>query len=140
MEDLVEQVNRALRARGWSAQHASRQIGGSPEFIRNLRRGYVSSLGKFRALCEVLELEFYVGPRREVGAVDERRLEAAIATVEHALAESRFVLEPENKANVVAAVYSFIGEARSPATAARVKRLIGAMTAGRRGSGKHTEC
>ena len=31
MEDLIEEVNRALRARGWSAQHASRQIGGSPE-------------------------------------------------------------------------------------------------------------
>ena len=139
MEDLIEEVNRALRARGWSAQHASRRIGGSPEFIRNLRRGYVSSLAKFRTLCEVLDLEFHVGPRREVGAVDERRLEAAIATVEHALAESHFVLDPEDKANVVAAAYSFIGEARSPTTAVRVKRLIGAMTAGRRGSGKHTE-
>ena len=139
MEDLIEEVNRALRARGWSARHASRQIGGSPEFIRNLRRGYVSSLEKFRTLCEVLELEFYVGPRREVGAVDERRLEAAIATVEHTLAETHFVLDPEDKAGVVGAVYSFIGEARSPATTARVKRLIGAMTAGRRGPGQQTE-
>ena len=138
MEDLIEEVNRALRARGWSAQHASRQSGGSPEFIRNLRRGYVSSLEKFRTLCEVLELEFYVGPRREVGAVDERRLEAAIATVERALAESRFVLDPEDKASVVGAVYSF-GEAHSPAMTARVKRLIGAMTGGRRGPGQQTE-
>ena len=139
MEDLIEEVNRALRARGWSARHASRQIGGSPEFIRNLRRGYVSSLEKFRTLCEVLELEFYVGPRREVGAVDERRLEAAVATVEHALAETHFVLDPEDKASVVGAVYSFIGEARSPATTARVKRLIGAMTGGRRGPGQQSE-
>ena len=132
MDDLIEEVNRALRARGWSAQHASRQIGGSPEFIRNLRRGYVSSLEKFRVLCEVLDLEFYVGPRREMGMVDERRLEQAIATLERVLLESDFVLDPEDKASVVAAVYTFIGEERSPATTARVKRLIAAMTAGRR--------
>ena len=132
MDDLIEEVNRALRVRGWSAQHASRQIGGSPEFVRNLRRGYVTSLGKFRTLCEVLDLEFYVGPRRELGMVDERRLEQAIATIEQVLLESDFVLEPEDKASVVAAVYTFIGEERSPATTARVKRLIAAMTGGRR--------
>ena len=39
MDDLIDEVSRALRARGWSAQHASRQLGGSPEFIRNLRNG-----------------------------------------------------------------------------------------------------
>ena len=82
----------------------------------------------------MLDLEFYVGPRREVGAVDERRLEAAITTVERVLVESDFVLDPEDKASVVAAVYGFIGEERSPATTARVKRLIAAMTAGRRGA------
>ena len=53
--------------------------------------------------------------------------------------ETHFVLDPEDKASVVGAVYSFIGEARSPATTARVKRLIGAMTAGRRGPGQQSE-
>ena len=132
MDDLIEEVNRALRARGWSARHASRQIGGRPEFVRNLRRGYVTALAKFRTLCEVLDLEFYVGPHREVGLVDERRLEQAIATLERVLLESDFVLDPEDKASVVAAVYTFIGEERSPATTAWVKRLIAAMTGGRR--------
>ena len=136
MDDLIAEVNRALRARGWSAQHASRQLGGSPEFIRNLRRGYVTSLAKFRTLCEILELEFYVGPKREPGAVDERRLEQAIATLERVLLDSDFVLDPEDKASVVAAVYTFIGERPSPATTARVKRILAAMTGGRRGSGK----
>ena len=101
MEDLIAEVNRALRARGWSAQHASRQLGGSPEFIRNLRRGYFTSLEKFRNLCEILELEFYVGPKREPGAVDERRLEHSIAILERVLAESDFVLDPEDKASAV---------------------------------------
>lgn len=135
MEDLIEEVNRALRARGWSAQHASRQIGASPEFVRNLRRGYGRSLERFRNLCEVLGLEFYVGPPREAGTIDERRMEDAIATLERVLVESDFVLKPADKASVVAAVYGFIGEGCSPATAARVKRLIGAMAGGTRRSG-----
>ena len=135
MDDLIDEINRALLARGWSAQYASRQLGGSPEFIRNLRRGNVGSIEKFRTLCEVLDLEFYVGPRRKTGLVDERRLEQAIATLERVLVESDFVLDPEDKASVVAAVYGFIGEEqeRSPATTARVMRLIAAMTGGRRG-------
>ena len=140
MDDLIEEVNRALHARGWSAQYASRQLGGSPEFIRNLRRGNVGSIEKFRTLCEVLDLEFYVGPRRKTGLVDERRLEQAIATLERVLLESDFVLDPEDKASVVAAVYGFIGEEqeRSPATTARVMRLITAMTGGRRGPREET--
>ena len=138
MEDLIAEVNRALRARGWSAQHASRQLGRSPEFIRNLRRGYFTSLEKFRNLCEILELEFYVGPKREPGAVDERRLEHAIATLERVLAESDFVLDPEDKASAVAAIYAFTLDERSPATTARVRRILAAMSGGRRGRGEAT--
>ncbi len=138
MDDLIAEVNRALRARGWSAQHASRQLGGSPEFIRNLRRGYFTSLAKFRNLCEILELEFYVGPKREPGAIDERRLEQAIATLERVLVESDFVLDPEDKASAVAALYAFNLDDPSPATTTRVKRILSAMTGGRRGSGEST--
>ena len=134
MEDLIEEINRALRARGWSAQHASRQVGGGPEFVRNLRRGHIGTIEKFRTLCEVLGLEFYVGPPREPGTIDERRLEEAIATLERVLLDSGFILEPEDKASAVSVVYGFIGEERSPATTARVKRLIAAMTGGRRGA------
>ena len=68
------------------------------------------------------------------GVVDERRLEQAIATVEHVLRDSDFVLEPEDKASVVSVVYGFIGDERSPTTTARVKRIIAAMSGGRRGT------
>ena len=132
MDDLIEEVNRALRARGWSARHASRQVGGSLELIRNLRRGHFTALERFRSLCEVLGLEFYVGAPRELGAVDERRLEEALSTVERVLTDADFVLAPNDKAGVVAAVYGVLGESRSPATAARIKRLVSAMAAGRR--------
>ncbi len=135
MDDLIEEVNRALRARGWSAQHASRQVGGSAEFVRNLRRGHVTSIVKFRALCEVLGLEFYVGPVRNAGAVDERRLERAIVVLERALRDSDFVLAPESKAGVIAAIYEFVGAENSAATTARVKRIIAAMAAGHRSPG-----
>ena len=76
-----------------------------------------------------------MGPRRKTGVVDERRLEQAIATLERVLLDSDFVLEPEDKASVVAALYGFIDEEqeRSPTTITRVKRLIAAMTGDRRG-------
>ena len=68
--------------------------------------------------------------------VEERRLEQAIATLERVLLEADFILDPEDKTSIVAAVYGFIGEEqeRSPATIKRVKRLIAAMTGGRRES------
>lgn len=140
MDDLIDEVNRALRARGWSAQHASRQLGGGPEFIRNLRRGYVTSLAKFRSLCEILDLEFYVGPKREAGAIDERRLEQAIATLERVLLDSDFVLHPEDKASAITALYAFTLDEHTPATTARVERILAAMAGGRRRSGTDSAC
>ena len=136
--DLIAEVKRALRARGWSAQYASRPLGGSPEFIRNLRRGYITSIEKFRNLCEVLDLEFYVGPKRELGAVDERRLEQAIATFERALLGTGYVRDPEDKARTLAALYALDLDQHSPASAAQVKTILAAMTGGRRGSGEGT--
>ena len=62
MEDLLAAVNAALRARGWSARQASLEAVGSDQFIRNLRRGRVPPVDKLRALCDVLGLEFYIGP------------------------------------------------------------------------------
>lgn len=138
MDDLINEVNRALRARGWSAQYASRRLGGSPEFIRNLRRGYVTSIEKFRNLCEILDLEFYVGPKRESAAVDERRLEQTVLTLERVLLETGYVLDPEDKASAVAALYALNLDQRSPAATARVKTILSAMTGGRRGSGGKT--
>ena len=64
MEDLLAAVNAALRARGWSARQASLEAVGSDQFIRNLRRGRVPPVDKLRALCDVLGLEFYIGPPR----------------------------------------------------------------------------
>ena len=63
MDDLLREIERAARARGWSARRASMEAVGTPELIRDMRRGRVPSVERIRALCEVLNLEFYVGPR-----------------------------------------------------------------------------
>ena len=133
MEDLLELVNIALRERRWSARQASIEAVGNDQLIRNMRRGQVPSVEKFRALCRVLDLEFYAGKPREVGTVDAERLKAAIETTEQTLRDEGIELEPGDKANVLAAVYDLIGEERSPATVARVKQLITGITAGTRG-------
>ena len=61
---------------------------GSPELIRDMRSGWVPSVERFKALCEVLDLEFYVGPRRVKDSVDVPRLEQALETADQVLAET----------------------------------------------------
>ena len=50
--------------------------------IRGMRRGRSPTADRLRALCDVLDLEFYVGRRREPDPLDERRMELAGAMVE----------------------------------------------------------
>ena len=61
---LLEIIEQALSKRGISARHASILATGGPELIRSIRRGSTPSVEKVRALCEVLKLEFYIGPIR----------------------------------------------------------------------------
>ena len=136
MEDLLDLVNAALRERRWSARRASIEAVGNDQLIRNMRRGQVPSVEKFRRLCEVLGLEFYAGKPREVGMVEERRLTQAIETTEQTLRDEAIELEPQDKAKVLAAVYDLIGANRSPATVARVEQLIVGVISGTRASKK----
>ena len=123
MDDLLEVINAALRARGWSAQQASLEAVGSPDYIRDLRRGRLVQVVKFRRLCEALDLEFYVGPRRLV-SLDERRLEVAVDTTVRAAREMGVELKPGELAHAIAAVYALVGEDDAPAHAHRLRRLI----------------
>ena len=61
--DLLKIIDRALNEQGISARQASIFATGTPELIRNMRRGRVPSVERFCALCDVLNLEFYVGPK-----------------------------------------------------------------------------
>ena len=126
MDDMLATINRALRDQRYSATAASLEAG-SPDLIRNIRRGWMPSVERLRALCEVLDLNFYVGPRRPAGAVDARRLREAIASTERTLLNHGTTLEPEAKADAVAAVYDLVDHERAPGTAERVKDLIDAL-------------
>ena len=113
MDDLTTTINRALRARGCSAHQASLEAG-SPELIRNIRRGRMPSVERLQVLCEVLELEFYIGPAREAGAIDERRLREAVTNTERTLGARGIALEPEAKADAIAAIYDLLDRERAP--------------------------
>ena len=127
--NLTATINRALREGRYSAHQAS-LAAGSPDLVRNIRRGRMPSVEKLRALCEVLDLDFYVGPRRPAGAVDEARLREAIASTERTLGAHGIALDLEARATAVAAVYDLLDRERAPAVAERVKRLIEALGGG----------
>ena len=64
MDDILREIDDALRRHGISARAASIRAHGSPELIRDMRRGHVPSVERLRSLCDSLGLEFYVGPPR----------------------------------------------------------------------------
>ena len=138
LEDLVAAINAGLRARGWSAQHASMVAVGSNEFVKDIRRGRLRQVTKFRKLCEALELEFYVGPAREFASVDERRLGVAVETTMHALESANVRLEPAEFTRALVAIYELLGEGETPGNAARIRRLVAALTSGERLPAKGT--
>ena len=81
---------------------------GTPELIRDMRRGRVPSVERFRALCDVLGLEFYVGRPRITGLLNRRPLEDAIEIVEKALAAAGTKVRPADKASLVYALYALL--------------------------------
>ena len=137
MRELLRTIEQAVRARGWSARQASVRAVGTPGLITNMRRGRVPSVERLRALCEVLDLEFYVGPYRgEELEVDEHRLSLALEATERGLSASGRRMEFADKAHLVAAVYQLIGKERGAADAERLRSLIGIVAgAGREDDG-----
>ena len=93
------------------------------------------TIAKFRSLCERLGLQFYVGSAREVGQVDEGRLEEALTTSREFLDEAGVELGAVAHARVVAAVYDLLGQDRSPATTARLRRLVAGLAQTESGRG-----
>ena len=124
--NLMATINRALRDRRYSASRASTEAG-SPDLIRNIRRGRMPSMERLKVLCEVLDLDFYVGPRRQAGAIDVGRLREAIASTERTLGAHGIALQLEARADAIAAVYDLLDRDRAPATAERVRELIEAL-------------
>ena len=128
MHDLLNEIEHALRARGWSARQASLAAVGTPELIRDMRRGRVPSVERVRALCAVLDLEFYIGPLRPSPAVDRFRLERALGVAERGLEMKGRVMNHAEKARFVSAIYALIGEESETENAESIVHLIEALS------------
>jgi len=128
MQDLLDEIERAVRARGWSARQASMRAVGTPELIRDMRRGRVPSVERFRALCDVLGLEFYVGPPRSGSRPQPHQLEQAIEAAESVIAATGRKMTHAQKASVVSTIYYLIGEGTARANAARIIKLVETVT------------
>lgn len=61
--DIREQLLAAVGTSGYSDRKLSMLATGSPDTIRNLRRGAAPRADTLEALCEVLGLDFRIGPR-----------------------------------------------------------------------------
>jgi len=110
MEDLLREILQAVRRRGWSARQASMKAVGTPELIRDMRRGRVPSVERFRALCKVLGLEFYVGPPRSESPPDPERLERAIKFAEEMNERSPNRLTRAERARIASSAYALMSE------------------------------
>ena len=137
MRDLLSEFERALRARGVSASQASMEAVGSKDLLREMRRGRVPSVERVRALCEVLDLEFYVGPHRRSSSVDSHRLERALEAAERGLGLTGRTMDYRNKARFVSAIYDLIGEdSAASKSVERVLHLIEAMSDNRQSNAR----
>ena len=135
MRELLDEIERAVKSRGWSARQASMHAVGSPQLIHDMRRGRIPSVERFQKLCEALELEFYVGPPRDGGHVDAARLSRALATTEQALASTGRRMSHMDKATAVSAVYDLMSRGRGQASEARIAQLIATVAKARHEQG-----
>ena len=131
MRELLSQFERAVRARGWSTRQASMEAVGSPDMIADMRRGRVPSVERVRAMCEVLGLEFYVGPHRRRTPIEARTLAQALSTANRAAQSCGLEMDDDERARVVAAIYDLIGDDQEPTDPAQVLRLIEAVAKNR---------
>ena len=130
MDELLEQIEQALVARGMSARRASIEAVGNASLVKRMRSGEVPTVERLAALCDVLDLDFYVGRRRDPAPVDEDRLQLAVETAVGALEASGHSLGHGEAARLVVAVYGLIGQ-EGAANAARVRELVGLVVEGR---------
>lgn len=64
-------VEAALKRKGISGRQASLDVVGHDGLIRDIRAGRIPSADRVQALAEALDMEFYFGPRRETGPIEQ---------------------------------------------------------------------
>ena len=110
MQDLVAEIDRAMRGRGPLAR-PDVNTGRRPRgIVRDMRRGCRTSVERFPALRKVPDLAFYAGPGTMRVAVGERRPEDAMATAW----ETRKDTDPEPEKMRASSRAGYRGAARRP--------------------------
>ena len=130
LEDVLEEVEQALEARGMSARRASIEAVGNAALVKRMRSGEVPTVKSLAALCETLDLDFYVGRRRDPAPVDGDRLRLAVETTLRAMESSGATLGHPETSRLVVAVYELIGS-EGELNAARVQELVQLLIEGR---------
>ena len=125
VKDLIKLIDAALLERGWSARQASIEATGSAHLVARMRRGQEPGVRRLKALCEVLGLEFYIGPPRTVGRVDldVGRLALALEAVVAGFPDIERI-PMRDRAQLITAVYGNIDERDAEASAVRVRELV----------------
>ena len=125
VKDLIQLIDAALLERGWSARQASIEATGSAHLIARMRRAQEPGVGRTRSLCEVLGLEFYIGPPRTVGRVDldVGRLALALKAVAAGFPDIERI-PMHDRAQLITAVYGNIDDRDAEASAERVRELV----------------
>lgn len=81
MDPILETIDAALRRKGLTDAAASKLAVGHPSLIKNLRMPREGekryNLPALMKLADVLDLEFYYGPRRETGPIAQVTLDGA---------------------------------------------------------------
>lgn len=79
MDPILDEIEKALEKRGLSAAAASKLAAGHFSLIKNMKAskagGKRYSVETIEKLAEVLDLEFYFGPRRDTGPVQQIMLD-----------------------------------------------------------------
>ncbi len=80
MDQILDEIEKALKRKGISAAAASKQAAGHYSLIKNMKAskadGKRYSVETLEKLADVLDLELYFGPPRETGAVAEIRIKS----------------------------------------------------------------
>ena len=126
MREILELIDEVLTERRWSARQVSIEAIGTPNIISNMRRGQEPSIGRMRALCDVLGLEIYIGRPRVFGGqrFDVARPALAIDAVEEGLPDAGRHLSTHERSQLVVAVYELLDERDPSASAGRIRELL----------------
>ena len=91
-----------------------------------MRRGQTPSLDRVAALCEVLDLEFYIGPHRVFGdtGFDLGRVVLALEALDQVFPDAAGRLSLHERGQLLVAVYAHLKGEDVRANAQRVSELI----------------